>query len=65
MITYNQMIQTQQRYAELNKPATQTEGWTHPCPNVIDRAVAALKASLAHKPAQTRQPVTHKPAGAH
>ena len=51
MLTYNQMIQTQQRYAELNKPAPHTEGWTHTCPNVIDRAVAALKASFAHKPA--------------
>ena len=51
MLTYNEMIQSQQRYAELNKPAPHTEGWTHTCPNVIDRAVAALKASFAHKPA--------------
>ena len=65
MLTYNEMIQSQQRYAELNKPAPQTEGWMHPCPNAIDRALAALKASFAHKPAQTHKPVTHKPAGAH
>ncbi len=65
MFTYNEMIQTQQRYAELNKPAPQTEGWTHPCPNAIDRAMAALKASFARKPAQTQKTATHKPARAH
>jgi hypothetical protein len=64
MFTYNEMIQTQQRYAELNKPAPQNEGWTHPCPNAIDRALASLKALFTNKP-QTKQPTVRKPAGAH
>lgn len=65
MITYFETSQVQQRYNDLNKPAPQTEGWTHPCPNVIDRAVASLKAAFSHKPAKPQQPATRKAAGAH
>lgn len=64
MFTYNETSQMQQRYAKLNKPAPQIEGWTHPCPNAIDRAVASLKAMLNSKP-QRKQQSAHKPAGAH
>jgi hypothetical protein len=64
MFTYNETTQMQQRYAELNKPAKQTEGWTHPCPNAIDRALNSLKAKLNREP-QAKQPTIHKPARAH
>jgi hypothetical protein len=65
MFTYNETSQMQQRYAELNKPAAQTEGWTHTRPNAIDRALTSLKAMLKTSKPQTQQPATRKPAGAH
>jgi hypothetical protein len=64
MLTYNETSQMQQRYAELNKPAAQTEGWTHTRPNAIDRALNSLKAMRRGKP-QTQQPAMGKPARAH
>lgn len=65
MFTYNETSQMQQRYAELNKPAAQTEGWTHPCPNAIDRAVTSVKALFSSKPTLVQNPAVRKPAEAH
>ena len=65
MFTYIETSQIQQRYTEVNKPAPQTVGWTHTCPNAIDRAVMSLKAAFTRKPAQPERPAVRKPAGAH
>lgn len=65
MFTYNETSQMQQRYNDVNKRAPQTEGWTHACPNAIDRAMMSLKAAFTRKPAQPERPAVHKPAGAH